>query len=392
MAFIHHVTVNFIRDDATVSKRIKARITKAALAPVLIFAGGQATTSSKRVTQQDSRLKAHYYRQTTHLIASSNDQEALLSEPLSSSPLASSPLASSPLASSPQGFSNFHSTAMKKQVDKHIETEGGEGNSKTKKRSREKIDDVIDQDQQHQEKISALLKQFKQQKKQTTLWMKNIGLNGDTQQWQSKSDSMPGNMNINGIEGVQFAGACQSSIFCTSSPFISCTAGNAATKCNVGGGSPEINVQGNGTNIVDGDTTPSTSDDTDFGSHTEGDSNLSRTFTIQNTGSADLDLTGSPNVSISGSSDFSVTSQPGSDPISAASSTTFVVRLDPTTVGTQTATISIANDDSDENPYNFDVEATISAATPAITSATYNASTGDLVVTGINFQANGSRF
>ena len=124
--------------------------------------------------------------------------------------------------------------------------------------------------------------------------------------------------------------------------------------------SPEINLQGNAVSIADGDTTPSATDDTDFGSHIVGGSNLTRTFTIQNTGTGALDLTDTPNVAISGSGDFSISAQPGSDPVSAASSTTFQVTLDPTTVGVQSATISIANDDSDENPYNFDIQATIS--------------------------------
>jgi len=133
-------------------------------------------------------------------------------------------------------------------------------------------------------------------------------------------------------------------------------------KCESAGASPEINIQGNGVNIADGDPTPNTTDHTDFGSHTAGGSNLVRTFTIQNTGTGVLDLTGAPNVAITGSSDFSVTTQPASDPISAAGSTTFQVTLDPTTVGTQNATIFIANDDSDESPYNFTITAAISAA------------------------------
>ncbi len=134
------------------------------------------------------------------------------------------------------------------------------------------------------------------------------------------------------------------------------------TIANVTSSSPEINIQGNGNSIVDGDATPTTADHTDFGSHTAGGSNLLRTFTIQNTGTGALDLTGAPNVLITGSSDFSVTTQPASDPISAAGSTTFQVTLDPTSVGTQNASISIANDDSDENPYNFSITAVISAA------------------------------
>ncbi|TMN57777.1 beta strand repeat-containing protein, partial [Pseudoalteromonas piscicida] len=127
---------------------------------------------------------------------------------------------------------------------------------------------------------------------------------------------------------------------------------------------PEVNVTGNGQTIVDGDATPSTSDHTDFGTHTSGDANLTRTFTIGNSGTGSLTLSGSPLVSISGSSDFSVTTQPASS-VSSSGSTTFVVTLDPSSVGEQTATVSFNNNDSDENPYNFQIKATIEAANTA---------------------------
>ena len=52
----------------------------------------------------------------------------------------------------------------------------------------------------------------------------------------------------------------------------------------------DINVQGNSTDIIDGDTTPSPADHTDFEQVAVG-SSLVRTFTIQNTGNADLNLT-----------------------------------------------------------------------------------------------------
>ena len=85
------------------------------------------------------------------------------------------------------------------------------------------------------------------------------------------------------------------------------------------GTAPEINITGNGTTIVDGDTTPTTADFTDFGSVATG-SNFSRTFTIQNTGNSNLNLTGSsPYVAISGVNavDYSVTAIP-TTPITAS--------------------------------------------------------------------------
>lgn len=117
----------------------------------------------------------------------------------------------------------------------------------------------------------------------------------------------------------------------------------------------EISVTGaGGTVIADGDTTPTTGDGTDFESVTVGDT-LDQQFTIHNTGETTLNLSGTPIVAISGSSTFTVSSQPSSTTIAAGGSLPFTVRFTPTSLDAQTATVSIANDDSDENPYTFNV-------------------------------------
>ena len=54
--------------------------------------------------------------------------------------------------------------------------------------------------------------------------------------------------------------------------------------------SPEIDVRGKGVSIADGDTTPSTTDDTNFGSQSVASGTVTRNFTIANTGSASLNL------------------------------------------------------------------------------------------------------
>jgi hypothetical protein len=123
--------------------------------------------------------------------------------------------------------------------------------------------------------------------------------------------------------------------------------------------SPEINLTGNSVSIADGDGTPSTADHTDFGSTSIAGGTVVRTFTIQNTGSLDLALTGTPEVAVSGTdaADFTVTLQPTS-PVAAAGSTTFQVTFDPSATGLRTATLTIANNDPDENPYNFAIQGT----------------------------------
>jgi len=122
---------------------------------------------------------------------------------------------------------------------------------------------------------------------------------------------------------------------------------------------PEIDLQGNGQSIADGDAAPDVGDGTDFGDSLVEGGTVTRTFMIQNTGSGALTLTGSPFVEITGpnESDFSVTAQL-SDTLAPGASTAFNVRFDPSSLGLRTATIVIANSDADEDPYNFDIQGT----------------------------------
>jgi hypothetical protein len=125
------------------------------------------------------------------------------------------------------------------------------------------------------------------------------------------------------------------------------------------GTAPEIDVRGNGVSIADGDTTPSATDHTDFGSVHVATGTADRTFTIRNEGNGSLNLTDTPIVSISGaqSGDFSVSVVP-TTPVAASGQTTFTARFDPSATGLRQATVSIANDDSDENPYDFAIQGT----------------------------------
>ncbi|MCK5146251.1 choice-of-anchor D domain-containing protein [bacterium] len=120
---------------------------------------------------------------------------------------------------------------------------------------------------------------------------------------------------------------------------------------------PEMDVEGKGQAIVCGDDTPSTTDDTDFGAVDISDGTVVKTFTVSNTGDADLQLTGTPRVAITGdgAADFTVEIQPD-EWITVSSSITFYVEFDPSVTGTRTATLSIDNTDSDENPYTFVIE------------------------------------
>lgn len=120
----------------------------------------------------------------------------------------------------------------------------------------------------------------------------------------------------------------------------------------------EIDVLGNSVSIVNGDTAPSAADHTDFGDAEVTSGSVVRTFTIENKGTATLNLTGSsPYVTIGGThaSEFSLTSIP-SGTIVGGGTTTFDITFDPSASGIRNATISIANDDSDEDPYSFSIQ------------------------------------
>lgn len=121
----------------------------------------------------------------------------------------------------------------------------------------------------------------------------------------------------------------------------------------------EMNVTGNGVSIADGDSTPSVTDDTDFGVSEVGEVGATHTFTIENTGNATLSLSGTPRVVIGGThaADFVVDTQPSAT-VAAGGNTTFVITFTAGDNGLRTATVSIDNDDTDENPYNFSIQGT----------------------------------
>ncbi|PWA05181.1 fibronectin type III domain-containing protein [Flavobacterium psychrotolerans] len=134
------------------------------------------------------------------------------------------------------------------------------------------------------------------------------------------------------------------------------TAQNVACSGTVS--APEINIKGNAVSIVNGNTATVSTNFTAFGSANLAGGTIVRTFTIENTGTASLSLTGaSPYVTLSGANaaDFTVTAIPSAT-IAGSGSTTFSITFDPSALGSRTATISIANNDSDENPYTFNIQ------------------------------------
>jgi hypothetical protein len=114
--------------------------------------------------------------------------------------------------------------------------------------------------------------------------------------------------------------------------------------------------------------------------------NTATPFDIQNLGNAVLNLTGTPVVAISGNTaDFALT-QPTAATVAAGASAPFTLAFAPTSAGAKSVTISIANDDSNENPYTFTVTGN-GVLAPVLTSFTPVAGpVGTLVtLTGTDF-------
>lgn len=120
---------------------------------------------------------------------------------------------------------------------------------------------------------------------------------------------------------------------------------------------PEIAVLGSSLEIASGDTTPALADQTSFGRVAVGDL-LTHTFTISNSGSVDLVLSGSPRVAISGpaEADFSLVAGGPSTPVAPNSTVSFTLRFTPTAGGLRSATVSIQSNDMNEGLYTFTVQ------------------------------------
>ncbi|OQX06173.1 MAG: hypothetical protein BWK80_51170 [Desulfobacteraceae bacterium IS3] len=149
------------------------------------------------------------------------------------------------------------------------------------------------------------------------------------------------------------------------------------------GGPPEINLKQGATNIASAGSH-------DFGNVAVGSSSGAITFTVENTGSSNLTLSGSPDkVGITGSTDFSVNQTLTSTPVAGAASTTFTVTFTPSSTAAKTATLSIANNDSDENPYTLNLSGTgTTAPIPPVTAGV--TLTGISNITGSTVLATGN--
>lgn len=146
----------------------------------------------------------------------------------------------------------------------------------------------------------------------------------------------------------------------------------------------EIAVKQNTTSIADASTFS-------FGSFLLGENSGAVVFTIQNQGGAPLSLNGSPVVVLSGvnSSDFTLDQTEILSSLLPGESTSFTITFTASVVGLKTADISIANNDTDENPFNFTITGNGSTDLSSINSNESNISVYPNPTAGlVNFDFN----
>ncbi|WP_417238401.1 GEVED domain-containing protein [Bizionia sp.] len=119
----------------------------------------------------------------------------------------------------------------------------------------------------------------------------------------------------------------------------------------------EINIKGNNISIANGFNAPYGLNNTLFGAQNVSTTSAAKSYYIENIGTTNLNLTGAPRVQIIGAhaGDFAVTLQPAAS-IGSLSNSEFRIVFSPTADGTRTATVRIENTDSDEDPYEFDIQ------------------------------------
>jgi hypothetical protein len=137
---------------------------------------------------------------------------------------------------------------------------------------------------------------------------------------------VPGTQHIGSFEGTIVVATNGSVSFISSTPIVT---------------NPEIDVeQPSGTGLT------SNSTPVDFGNQDTGTTSAVKTFVIRNSGTATLS-----NIAITGAtSEFVVSTQPASS-LAAGADTSFTVTFQPSVIGARSATLQIASNDADENPF-----------------------------------------
>jgi len=132
---------------------------------------------------------------------------------------------------------------------------------------------------------------------------------------------------------------------------------DVSSSFNITNPQPEIGLKQGATAIASGGSFA-------MGSVVSGNSGTATTFTIENTGNADLTLSGNPKIAISGTDagQFSADETATAGTVTSGNSTTFTLSFNPTTTGSKSATVTITSNDADEGSYTFTITGTSTAS------------------------------
>jgi uncharacterized repeat protein (TIGR01451 family) len=127
--------------------------------------------------------------------------------------------------------------------------------------------------------------------------------------------------------------------------------------------SPEMDVTSGGQDISYGEISPSTLNNTDFGSTSDAGGMVTETYTITNVGKSNpLDLTSLTITPTSTLTGFTVSQTFSSATLDPGQTATFQIEFTPTAAGVATATVSIASNDSlNPTPFTFEITGTATA-------------------------------
>ncbi|WP_179339358.1 choice-of-anchor D domain-containing protein [Winogradskyella ludwigii] len=107
-----------------------------------------------------------------------------------------------------------------------------------------------------------------------------------------------------------------------------------------------------------------------------------KTYYIRNEGSADLDV---PSITSSNATEFTIVTNPTPVTLAPGDLVAFEIEFNPSAIGTRNGTITIVNDDADENPYTFGVSGEGNCAAGSITISPSSGPVGTIVtITGTN--------
>ena len=139
---------------------------------------------------------------------------------------------------------------------------------------------------------------------------------------------------------------------------------------------PEIDVERNTFASITSGNAPNGGNNTIFASTVIGNSTAPKTYYIRNEGTANLTIS---NITSSNITEFPVITNPAPITLLPNEFVAFEITFSPTGVGTRNSTISITNNDSNENPYFINVQGNGDCASGTLTFLPDNGPVGTVV-------------